>query len=202
MPATDPRVDTYINNAADFAKPILKHIRNLVHQACPEIQETIKWGMPFFDYKGTVCNIASFKQHCAFGFWKSKLMPDPYNLLKENSGEAMGQFGRISSLEDLPDDEIIIEYIQNAVQLNLEGKKTVKKPVAKLTEITIPDFFSEALENHPTAKETFEKFSFSHKKEYIQWIVEAKTEATRTKRVNTALEWLSEGKSRNWKYER
>jgi len=198
---TDPRIDDYIEKSADFAQPILKHIRDLVHAAFPAIEETIKWGMPFFDYKGTVCSMASFKQHCVFGFWKSALLPDPYNLLKENAGEAMGQLGKITSLQDLPGDQILIEYIQNAVRLNEEGKKATKKTIER-TELIIPTYLIEALEPNRIAFENFEKLSYSNKKEYIQWLEEAKTEATRTKRLQTTLEWLTQGKSRNWKYER
>lgn len=200
-PHTDPRIDDYIENSAEFAKPILNHLRKLAYFAFPDFKETIKWGMPFFDYKGTVCSMASFKEHCVFGFWKASLLPDPYSLLKENAGEAMGQFGKIGSLNDLPADQIIIEYIQNAVKLNEEGKKVAKKPIER-TELAIPDYLTEALSQHKIAADNFENFSYSHKKEYVQWLIEAKTEATRWKRLETALEWITQGKSRNWKYER
>ena len=202
MEKQDKRIDAYINNASEFAQPILEHIRTLVHQASPEIMETVKWGFPHFDYKGTVCSMAAFKNHCAFGFWKSSLLKDPYNLLSKSTDDAMGQMGRITSLTDLPDDKILIEYIQNAVKLNEEGIKVSKKPAAPKTEIEVPGYFTDALKKHPFAKENFEKFSYSHRKEYIQWITEAKSEETRNKRINTAIEWLTEGKSRNWKYER
>ena len=200
-PKTDPRIDDYIEKSVEFARPILTHLRNLVHSAFPAIQETIKWGMPFFDYKGTVCSMASFKEHCTFGFWKSSLLPDPYKLLHENSGEAMGQFGKIKSLQDLPKDQILIEYIQNAVKLNEEGKKITKRAPER-TEIVIPAYLAEVLQQNKIAAATFEKFSYSHKKEYVQWIEEAKTEPTRLKRLQTTMEWLTQGKSRNWKYER
>jgi uncharacterized protein YdeI (YjbR/CyaY-like superfamily) len=198
---TDPRIDAYIENAADFAKPVLKHLRGLIHQACPEIKETVKWGMPFFDYKGPVCNIAAFKQHCAFGFWKGALMDDPQGLLKVNADQAMGQFGRITSIADLPEDNIIIEYVQKAVQLN-ELDKKVSKKVLDRADVIVPEFLTEELNKHPLAKENFEKFNYSHRKEYVEWITEAKTETTRNKRIVTMIEWVSEGKSRNWKYGR
>lgn len=198
---TDPRIDAYIGNAADFAQPILKHLRALIHQACPEIIETIKWGMPFFDYKGPVCNIAAFKQHCAFGFWKGALLDDPQGLLKVNADQAMGQFGRISSLEDLPDDTIIMDYVRKAVQLNEVDKKISKKVLDK-TDLVIPECLTAALNKHSLAKENFEKFSYSQRKEYVEWITDAKTETTRNKRLDTMIEWVSEGKSRNWKYGR
>jgi len=203
MEKQDKRIDAYIARAADFAQPILKHLRQLVHMASPEINETIKWGFPHFDYKGTVCSMASFKNHCAFGFWKGSLLHDPNNLLSKNKEDAMGQMGRITSLSDLPDDNILIQYVKNAVKLNEEGIKVpAKKPVAPRTEIKVPDYFAKELKNHPAAKNNFEKFSYSNRKEYLQWITEAKSEETRNKRMAKAMEWLAEGKSRNWKYER
>lgn len=202
MEKYDPRVDAYIEQAADFAQPILKHIRKLVHLACPELSETMKWSFPHFDYKGTVCSMASFKSHCAFGFWKSKLLPDPYHLLGEDKEQAMGQLGRITSIADLPEESIFITYVQNAVVLNKEGIKLEKKPVAAKTALVIPDYFAQSLAEAPAAKEHFDRFSYSQKKEYLEWVVEAKTEETRQKRLTTALEWIAEGKFRNWKYQR
>lgn len=202
MEKYDPRIDVYIDQAADFAQPILKHIRALVHEACPEIIETMKWSFPHFDYKGTVCSMAAFKNHCAFGFWKSSLIPDPHHLLSEDKAQAMGQLGRITSIADLPDKNIFLTYIQNAVILNKEGIKVDKKPAAPKTALTIPDYFSKSLSEVPAAQQHFENFSYSQKKEYLEWITEAKSEDTRQKRLSTALEWISEGKSRNWKYQR
>ncbi|PJJ79775.1 YdeI/OmpD-associated family protein [Mucilaginibacter auburnensis] len=201
MEKYDPRIDAYIEKAADFAKPVLIHLRHLMHAAAPQITETIKWGMPFFDYKGPVCNMASFKQHCAFGFWKATSLNDPHGLI--NAGEAaMGSFGRLTSLVDLPSDEILIDFIEQAVKLNEAGVKgNVKKsPGAPKPEIPMPDYFAKVLSQEPKALATFEDFSASHKREYLEWITEAKTEATREKRMATAIEWLNEGKSRNWKY--
>jgi uncharacterized protein YdeI (YjbR/CyaY-like superfamily) len=199
MPSVDPRVDAYIEKSADFAKPILTHIRKLVHKACPGIQETMKWSMPHFDHKGTVCHMASFKQHCAFGFWKQSLMEqDAFPAEKT----AMGSFGRVTSLSDLPADKVIISLIQQAVELNEKGIKVKKKPAARNKDVTVPADLEKALSKNKTAKATFDKFSPSHKREYVQWIEEAKTEATRNKRLGTTVEWLSEGKSKNWKYEK
>lgn len=197
MPTLDPRVDAYIDKSADFAKPILIHIRKLVHKACPDINETMKWSFPHFDHKGTVCSMASFKQHCAFGFWKQSLMEqDAFPAEKT----AMGSFGRITSIKDLPPDKVMIRLVQQAVELNEKGVKVAKKPVEK-KELVIPKDLTAALSKNKPAKIAFDKFSYSHKKEYVQWIEEAKTEATRNKRLATTVEWLSEGKSRNWKYE-
>jgi uncharacterized protein YdeI (YjbR/CyaY-like superfamily) len=197
MPTLDPRVDAYIDKSADFAKPILIHIRKLVHKACPDIVETMKWSFPHFDHKGTVCSMASFKQHCAFGFWKQSLMEqDAFPAEKT----AMGSFGRITSIKDLPPDKVMLRLVQQAVELNEKGVKVAKKPVEK-KELVIPKDLTAALSKNKSAKATFDKFAYSHKKEYVQWIEEAKTEATRNKRLATTVEWLSEGKSRNWKYE-
>ena len=198
MPALDPRFDAYIEKSADFAKPILIHIRRLVHKACPDIRETMKWSFPHFDYKGTVCSMASFKEHCAFGFWKQSLLEqDAFPTEKT----AMGSFGRITSVKDLPADKVMIGLIHQAVELNEKGIKVAKKPVEK-KELVVPEDLSNALSKNRSAKATFEKFSPSHRREYVMWIEEAKTEATRNKRLATTVEWLSEGKSKNWKYEK
>ena len=204
MGTYDKRVDAYIEKSADFAKPILIHLRDLIHLASPEINETIKWSFPHFDYKGTVCSMASFKQHCAFGFWKSSLLPDQYNLLSAEVESAMGQFGRITSINDLPADEILLEYIRNAVLLNETGVKIPKKRNSSLVseEPVCPDYLRDALSLNPPAQITFENFSNSHKREYIEWICEAKTDATRQKRIATTILWLSEGKSMHWKYKK
>jgi uncharacterized protein YdeI (YjbR/CyaY-like superfamily) len=197
MPALDPRVDAYIEKSADFAKPILTHIRKLVHKACPGIQETMKWSFPHFDYKGTVCSMASFKQHCALGFWKQSLLES--DAFPKNK-TAMGSFGRITSVKDLPSDKVIIELIGQAVELNEKGVKVAKKPVER-KELVVPKDLTAALAKNKPAKAAFDKFSYSHKKEYVQWIEEAKTDATRNKRLAATVELLSEGKSKNWKYE-
>lgn len=197
MPTVDPRVDAYIEKSADFAKPILIHIRKLVHKACPDIEETMKWSFPHFDHKGMVCSMASFKQHLAFGFWKQSLLEqDAFPAEKT----AMGSFGRITSLKDLPSDKVMISLVKQAVELNEKGIKVQRKPVEK-KELVVPDDLKKALSKNKAAKTAFERFSSSHKREYVMWIEEAKTEPTRNKRLATTVEWLSEGKSRNWKYE-
>jgi len=199
MPNKDPRVDAYIEKSADFAKPVLTHLRKLVHKASPNISETVKWGMPAFDYKGIVCGIAAFKEHCTFGFWKQSLLDyDGFSTEKT----AMGSFGRITSKKDLPPDDVLIKLVQQAVELNEKGVKVQKaKPAASKKELVIPDYLTAALKKNKAAKTTFENFPYSCKKEYVQWITEAKTEPTREKRLATTIEWLSEGKRRNWKYE-
>ena len=199
MPTTDPFVDAYIDKAQDFAKPILKHIRELVHEACPDVIETKKWSFPHFDYKGMLCSMASFKEHCAFGFWKQSLLEASVFPTEKT---AMGSFGRITSLADLPDDKTMKKLIVDAMRLNDEGIK-VKKTVSKeKKELIVPGILLEALAKHETAAETFNNFPYSCKKEYVEWLTEAKTDATRDKRLATTIEWLAEGKRRNWKYEK
>ena len=199
----DKRVDAYITKSAEFAKPILKHLRALVHEACLEVVETIKWGFPNFDYKGVFCSMAAFKQHCSFGFWKASLMDDPKNILKPNDQGSMGNFDRITSLKDLPSDKILIGFIKQAVRLNDEGVKRVVKVTAKGSKtIATPAYFQKELNKDKLANETFKNFSYSNRKDYIEWFEEAKTEETRSKRIAQALEWIAEGKSRNWKYQK
>lgn len=199
MSKIDPKVDVYIEKSADFAQPILLHIRKLVHKACPEIEESMKWSFPHFDYKGMVCNMAAFKQHCSFGFWKQSLIES--DAFPDNK-TAMGSFGRITSIRDLPSDKVMVGLIRQAVELNRKGIKVEKKRLAEKKELVVPDDLENALSKNKKAREQFDRFSYSHRKEYIEWITEAKTEPTRNKRLNTTIEWLSEGKRRNWKYER
>jgi uncharacterized protein YdeI (YjbR/CyaY-like superfamily) len=196
MPSFDPRIDAYIEKSADFAQPIMIHLRKLVHKACPDVEETVKWGSPHFDYKGSLAGMASFKEHCAFGFWKHSLLDQ-----KELNRDAMGSFGRITSNKDLPSDKAIISLIHQAMELNEKGIKVAKKPAAPKKELVVPDELANALAKNKKAKAAFEGFSYSHRKEYIEWITGAKTEPTRIKRLATTVGWLSEGKSRNWKYE-
>jgi uncharacterized protein YdeI (YjbR/CyaY-like superfamily) len=203
MGTKNKRVDSYISKSADYAKPILKHIRELVHKSCPDVTETIKWGFPSFDYKGPMCSMASFKQHCAFGFWKTSIMKDPNKIFNRGEKTAMGTFGPIKGINDLPKDKILIEYIKQAVKFNEEGVKLPAKTKPKQQkELIIPDYFTKALNKSKKALNTFVNFSPSKKREYVEWITEAKTDETRNKRLGTAVEWISEGKSRNWKYER
>jgi uncharacterized protein YdeI (YjbR/CyaY-like superfamily) len=199
MPTVDPRIDAYIEKSADFAKPVLTHLRELIHKACPEVTETLKWSMPSFDYKGILCGFAAFKQHCTFGFWKQSLMET--DAFPKNK-TAMGSFGRITSVRDLPSDKVMISLIHQAMELNEKGVKVPKKPPTQTKDVVVPLDLTKALAKNKAARATFEKFSPSHKREYVMWIEEAKTEPTRNKRLATTVEWLSEGKSRNWKYEK
>jgi len=195
-------IDAYIAKSADFAKPILNHLRELVHKTCPDAEEKMKWSFPHFDYKGEMmCSMAAFKQHCVFGFWKASLMKDPTLVENAKSEVSMGHLGRITSLKDLPADKKIIAWIREAMQLNEQGIKLPVKPKSiDKKELIIPDYFLKALSKNKKALQTFEAFSYSHKKEYVEWITEAKTDETKNKRLSLTIEMIQEGKSRNWKY--
>lgn len=197
-------IDDYIIKSADFAKPILEHFRDLVHKACPDVEEKMKWSFPHFDYKNEMmCSMAAFKQHCAISFWKGALMKDKKLMENAKAEQSMGHVGRITSLKDLPSDKILTGYIKEAMKLNSDGIKLPSKPVsAEKKIIEVPGYFLKALSRNKKVLQIFETFLYSHKKEYILWITEAKTEETRNKRMATAIEWITEGKGRNWKYER
>jgi uncharacterized protein YdeI (YjbR/CyaY-like superfamily) len=200
MGKKDARIDLYIFKSAEFAKPILLHLRELVHTACPDVEETIKWSFASFDYKGPMCSMASFKQHCAFGFWKASLMKDKALVVNAESESAMGHYGKITSLKDLPADKKIIAHIKEAMMLNEKGIKLPPRKTNTKKEIVVPDYFLKVLKKNKNTFTTFESFSPSHKREYVEWITEAKTDETKNRRMETAIEWISEGKSRNWKY--
>lgn len=201
MGKKDPRVDAYIAKSQEFAKPILEHFRELVHKATPDVKETIKWGMPAFDYKGPLCMSPSFKQHCAIVFWKAPLMKDQTLMANAKSESAMGHLRKIKSLKDLPKDKVLISYLKEAAKLNADGVKLPAKSKSKeKKELIVPMYFIKLLKKNKNAEKTFNGFSYSKKNEYVEWISEAKTEKTRNKRITTSLEWLAEGRSRNWKY--
>ena len=203
MANKNPAFDAYIAKSVDFAKPILKHIRKLVHAACPDTVEEMKWSMPHFSYKGMFCGMAAFKQHATFGFWKHNLVAERVKEMPKLGVDAMGQFGCITSVKDLPSDAIMTKLIKVAVELNDTGVKVPKRKVTPLKDrvLTIPDYFMRALKKNKKALAIFEEFPYSSKKEYVAWVVEAKAEATRDKRLAQAVEWMAEGKRRNWKYE-
>jgi uncharacterized protein YdeI (YjbR/CyaY-like superfamily) len=198
-------VDAYIANAEYFAKPILEHWRRLIHENCPDVEEAIKWGFPHFDYKGDfMCVIASYKNHCSFTFLKAELMTDPR--LKGNKGlKPIQRFlGKINKITDLPPDDEFIAMLNEAMQLNQKGIKIKRdKPESdKPKVLETPDYLLTALVANPKAKEVFESKSNSFRKEYIVWITDAKTDETRQKRINEALEWIAEGKGRFWKHQK
>ena len=200
MPKRDPKIDAYIEKAQPFAQPILNYIRDTVHEFCPDAGEAMKWSFPHFIYNGkNLCSMASFKQHCAFGFWLESEMKTMKELTKDREKISMFTLGKITKVEDLPAKPQLKNCILEAMELTDMGV-TIKKASPNSTEVEVPDYFSEALHHNSKAKDNFEKASPSFRKEYVMWITEAKTEATRNKRMADAIEWISEGKGRHWKY--
>lgn len=201
MGSRDPRVDAYIDKAAPFAQPILRRVREVVHEACPGVEETIKWSRPHFMYHGLLCGMAAFKAHCAVMFWQGgeleSLADDP---------DGLGPKGRLTSLDDLPSKKVLLARIKAAAALNAAGEKPawVKARSAKPRKpaLPVPADLKAALATNAKAKATFEAFAPSHRREYIEWITSAKQEATRARRLAAAVAQMAEGKSQNWKYER
>jgi len=198
-------VDVYIANSEDFAKPILEHLRRLIHENCPGVKETIKWSLPHFDYNGdNMCVAASYKNHCSFTFLKAELMTDPRLKANKDLKPVQRFLGKITKLSDLPPDDELIAMLKEAIQINQKGIKIKReKPGSdKPRVLEIPDYLLAALASKPEAKEIFESKSNSFRKEYIVWIADAKTDETRQKRINEALEWIAEGKGRFWKHQK
>lgn len=194
----DGRIDAYIARQADFARPILEHLRAAVHSACPEAEETVKWSMPAFMYKGEqLAMMAGFKQHATFGFWRGSLVLGE----DEKQLSAMGQFGRLASIDDLPEPEVLGGLIRKAMTLTDAGIKPVRNKTTK-APAEAPDDLRAALDGNPEAAATFDAFSPSCRREYVEWVTEAKQAATREKRIAQAVEWIAEGKKCNWKYEK
>jgi hypothetical protein len=193
MVTRDRRIDAYIDNAADFARPILIRLRSVVHSACPEVVETLKWRMPSFEYKGLLCGMAAFQQHCTFGFWKHELV------VGKGERAAMGSFGRITSLEDLPSKSELTRMVKKAMQLNDDGVKVVREKRAPKA-IAMHPALKKALAGNAKARTNFAAFSPSQKREYLEWIAEAKGDDTRQRRLADAVAWIAQGKPRNWKY--
>ena len=193
----DPRVDDYIARQADFARPILTHLRALVHAACPECEEAIKWGMPAFLYKGKqLAGMAAFKAHATFGFWERRAVVGD----EERKDGAMGQFGRLTSIADLPPPERLAEMV-HAAMAAIDAGATTPRGVGVKPEPAMPDDLAAALAAAPTAQATFDTFPTSCRREYLEWVIEAKRSDTRAKRIAQAVEWMAEGKRRHWKYE-
>lgn len=199
MASRDPRVDVYIAEAAEFAQPILERLRSLVHEACPPVEETIKWGMPFFSHAGGIlCHMAAFKQHASFGFWKHT------EIMGDAARDGMGSFGRLHSLADVPTKKVIVPMIRKAMRLNeaLAHGPIPRSALRRRPEPAMPDDLREALNRNRRAGAHFGDFSPAQRRDYVEWITEAKREQTRQRRVMQAVEWIAEGKTRNWKYER
>lgn len=196
----NPAVDAYIAKSAEFARPILARLRALMHKACPQIEETIKWGVPHFEYKGVVANMAAFKQHASFGFWKRRLMDDPAGFFPAADDSSMG--GRkIRAMSDLPADAVLIRYIKAAIALNEQGVKLANAGRKKKPPVKAPADLLAALKKNARARATFDALTPSKQREYVEWLTEAKRQATRATRLATTIEWLAAGKSRYWKYQ-
>jgi uncharacterized protein YdeI (YjbR/CyaY-like superfamily) len=197
VPTIDPRIDAYIAKSAEFAQPILAELRARVHKACPDTVETLKWSMPTFMYgKKILCGMAAFKQHATFGFWQREVAGESAG--KEY--DAMGQFGRIASIKDVPGKREFAEMVKRAMEQIDSGVKAPPKLKHAKPPLEVPDYFLAALKKSKKALATFEGFSPSNKREYVEWITEAKAEVTRARRLAQAVEWMAEGKVRNWKY--
>jgi len=203
MGKKDKKVDAYIARQKPFAKPVLKHLRKVVHAGCPDVEEAMKWSFPCFVYSDSIlCSMAGFKEHCTFGFWRVTELRKR-GLVKPSGEKAMGQYGRIKKISDLPAETKLIKVVKEAAKINESGKRSpVKKKATARKKLVIPAYFTKALNKNKKAKETFDVFSYSNKKDFIEWITDAKTETTRAKRIDTTIKWLEEGKTRNWKYER
>lgn len=200
MPKKDRRVDAYIAKAQPFAQPILRHIRSVIHEACPDVVETIKWGMPSFEYHGILAGMSAFKAHAAFGFWKGELVTGPTG----QKANAMWGFGKLTSVKDLPAKRTLAAYVRKAMRLNEAGAESAPRPrkhTRQAVGTRAPADLAAALRASAKAKRTWDAFPPSAKRDYVDWIVEAKQAATRARRVATAAEWIAAGKRRNWKYE-
>ena len=204
----DPRIDAYIEGAAPFAQPILSHVRDLVHEACPQVEETVKWGMPTFVHAGGIlCGMAAFKQHASFGFWKHALVVGEGGQADAAPGDdrprdGMGSYGKLASLKDLPPKKTLLAHIRKAMKLNEDGVKApARRKSAPKPPPEAPADLVTALKKNKAAQAAYDAFPPGCKREYVEWIVEAKREETRAKRLAQAVEWMAEGKRRNWKYE-
>lgn len=199
MPTLDPRVDAYIDRAAPFAQDLLRHWRATVHAHCPDVVETIKWGFPNFTYRDKILTgMAAFKAHCSIGFWHGEAAVGADHA----KGGAMGDFGKLTSLQDLPPKAEQKAILKRAMQLIEDGVKArPARPTAPKPPPEVPDDLAAALRANPAARKTFESFPPGQKRDYVDWIVEARKAETRERRLAQAVEWMAEGKRRNWKYE-
>jgi uncharacterized protein YdeI (YjbR/CyaY-like superfamily) len=192
----DPRVDEYIARQADFARPILEHIRAQLHAACPDIEEAIKWSMPAFLYHGKqLAGMAAFKAHATFGFWQRSGERGA-----ESKPGAMGDFGRLTTIADLPGEAELTALTHKGMALIDAGAKTVRNKTPK-PALDMPDDLAAALAATPAAQATYDGFPPGCRREYLEWVIEAKRPETRAKRIAQAVEWMAEGKKRTWKYE-
>ncbi len=200
MGSRNPQFDAYIRNAAPFARPVLKHLRAVVHGACPEVEEAIKWGMPMFVHHGNLCFMAAFKEHAGFGFWKGSKVVGGRD---DKTGSAMGQFGRLTEVGQLPSRRVLTAYVRKAVLLNVApGTKAPKVARKPKPAPRTPAALGAALTRNAKARATWKRFGPGHRRAYVEWIAEAKRPETRARRIATTVEWLAAGKPHNWKYAR
>ncbi|HEV3029069.1 MAG TPA: DUF1801 domain-containing protein [Planctomycetota bacterium] len=203
MGQKNPNVDQYIAASGDFARPILRQLRAAVHRGCPGVTEELKWNAPFFVYKGLLCMMAAFKKHCTFGFWKHALLQERVKELQPRGSGAMDRFVRLHSLVDLPDQKMLVQLVKEAAVLNEKGIQIQRNATPKKERVlAVPESFMKAVRANRKARATFDAGSYTFRKEYVDWVREAKTEETRERRLRTAVAWMAQGKSRNWKYEK
>ena len=198
MGTRDPRIDAYIAGAAPFARPILRHLRTVVHASCPDVEETLKWGMPAFMHHGILCMMSAFKAHASFGFWRGRLIVDRQG---KSAMAGMGDFGRLTAVADLPARQVLAGYVKQAMQLNAAGARPKGTSPRRRPAPVTPGDLRAALRRSARARATWDAFAPSHKRDYVEWITEAKRPDTRSRRVATTVEWLGQGKRRNWKHE-
>jgi len=203
----NPKVDAYVAKAKPYALPIMEHLRELIHKGCPGVEETIKWSRPFFEYRGVILgNMSAFKEHCSFGFWGEEIgaVLREAGVVQEGG---MGSLGRITRIEDLPPDKQMLSLIRQAAAFIDRGEYT--SPIAARQRVVkaskpapeAPEELAAALRKNKKAAAVFADFSPSCKREYTEWIADAKRTETREKRIATAVEWMAEGKQRHWKYQ-
>jgi uncharacterized protein YdeI (YjbR/CyaY-like superfamily) len=196
MSSRDKRIDAYVARSAEFAKPILTHIRAVVHTACPDVEETLKWGSPAYMHHGILCITAAFKAHCALVLWRAPLIVGA-----AKSRDARGHFGKLTSVKDLPSKAVLVGLIKQAVKLNEAGTKRSQRVAGKPKKaLPTPADLAAGLKKSAKATAAWAEFAPSHRREYIEWITEAKRPETRAERLKTTLAWVKDGKQRHWKY--
>jgi len=198
MGKKDPRIDAYIAEAADWSRPILRRLRALVHDTCPEVVETVKWRNPSFEYRGLLCGMGAFKKHCIFGFWKHELVIGD----EPKSKEAAGSFGRLKTVADVPSKARFAAWMKTARRLNEEGVSAPRTKMRPKTPARLHPELAAALAANKKAQAAFDAFAPGARRDYVEWIADAKADATRARRITQAVEWIAQGKRRNWKYER
>ena len=201
MAQDNKKVDEYIAKSQDFAKPILEHLRQIIHDTCPNVEEDIKWGTPHYGYKGDhLLMLGAFKNHCSFSFYKAEFMTDKEIAESVKAGKKFGYMDKVKTLSDLPTKKVLVSYIKEAMTINEKGIKKEMPKSDKPKVVATPDFLIVALNANKKAKAVWDEKSDAFRKDYLVWIIDAKTEATREKRIEQSLEWIADGKGRFWQY--